>query len=218
MVPKEFEHDIIGFSNLIQTELNIYGKNKNIPFSCGNRVDQGAIISCGLRGTHGYSDVFPVFINHDTHRLTSYPEPHFTVRRVMTQVPWQWVFPATQIYWEEYNKSVKIANKYMDILNLEYGPNFVAPVSLYEKYDDCLTIWQRGVMNPDNIKWRDGRIKMMQLFLLFVCFGLGWIMRKNFQKNSRLGSCQTSRKSICSRASCGTLSNAYYSQVETDDV
>lgn len=178
LIPEQFKIAISKFANLIQTEMNIYGQDKHISFSCRGQHDQGAIVQCYLLGTHGYSDAFPVFIDHDTHRLTSYPEPHSSVRRILSQVPWQWVFPATEVYWEEYKQTVKMANRYMNVLTLEYGANFVAPITGYKKYRDCLKLWKRGIMNPENMKWRDDRIKMIEIFLFLMCFGLGWVLIK----------------------------------------
>ena len=182
MVPKELQQDVHLVAKLIHTELNIYGRDKHISFSCSGHMNRGVLIQCALLGTRGYSDIYPVFIDHDTHRLTSYPETHFTIRDILSQVPWQWVFPAIEIYWEEYNKTVKIANKYMNILNLEYGPNFITPPTGHEKYRDCLAIWKRGVMLPDNMKWRDDTIQMIEPFLFFMCFGLMWITIRILQK------------------------------------
>lgn len=184
LVPNEFERNITGFAKLIKTELNKYAQHKNlsISYGCNSRTDEGAIIACEVEGTRGYSDIFPFFIDPDTQRLTSYPKLHMTLRHLMPKVELQWIFPAIEVHWKEYNKTVKMANKYKDILKLEYGPNFDTPLSGYETYNDCMVIWDRGIMTPENTKWRNDRITMLQILLFLSYFCSGWITIKITQK------------------------------------
>jgi len=143
-----------------------YGKS----FSCGWNTNKGTIIACTMKGTNGYVDIFALQIDSTiTHRLMSFPKHHFTVEKVLNNVPWQWVFPSKMIDWEAYNRSVPLANNYDGVLTVEYGPNWVIPPSLWIKYDDCLVIFERGIMDKHMMNARTNlwHIVHMLIFSMF---------------------------------------------------